>query len=209
MPNAAKKLVQQTEAMVSHYYKPGYPILSFMYGLYCDPDWSKEAFDKWEDSNYEYEGYLDPYPNMPHGARQLITVEVPKTRPAGEEGARAIPTVDLAEQMWPYLTGELTFDSPTKVTGRRDEARRPTFSPGRPVLSTLSMIYLIDEMPNQTQLRTALSAPKYSGKYSDTEVFEALSSIYERHARPSTTHVYLEVIKEALVVDFTAQPFVW
>jgi hypothetical protein len=205
MSNAAK-LVQQTAQMVEHYYKPGYPILSFMYGLYCDPAWSEEAFTKWEDSGYEYEGYLDPYPNMPHGARQLITVEVPKTR---NSDGRAIPTAALAEQMWTYLKPELTFDNPAKPLGRADPAKVPTYFSGRPVLSTLTMIYLAGSMPDEKVLRAALDDPKYFVKGSSVPLFDALSRIYEQRGLPSSNAASLNVIKDALIVDFTVTPFVW
>lgn len=128
-----------------HYYRAPYPILSFLYGLYCDESWSHDEYEKWEAGKrdvvtleYRYEKYLDPYPGIPRDARRVITKDVANLpKPVDDE--RRKPRILDCDAIWPDLSNELA-----KASQPRTDGRAPVFKETRPVLSSLACIYLGD-----------------------------------------------------------------
>ena len=198
--------VQQLPPPAYSYYTFPYPILSFMYGLYCDSDWSEAEFTKWlnsyvGDGQYEYEAYLDPYPNLPHGARKLISERVP-AEGIRQDNGRLMPTPPLAEAMWPYLLQELTFNPAAAVSGPSDPKRRsPVRNADRPVLSGLSLIFLraleVDE------------AREAFAEYPTELKAKLIEVAATRVMRGQPLNSALSALKSQLVVEFTGEPAVW
>lgn len=197
--------VQKLAPPAYSYFKAQFPILSFMYGLYCDEPWSTAEFEKWEWSEvskhlYEYEGYLDPYLRIPHGARQIISVIVPEK--AKKVGNRLLPDEKLAELMWPYLVQELTFNPAQVVAPTSDPQRHhPIPDPNRYALSGLSMIYLDDLTPAQAQQALANFPSPVKEKLIQVAV--------TRPTLGSPLESALKDLKDDLIKDFTKLPAPW
>jgi hypothetical protein len=197
--------VQLLQPPAYSYYAAPYPILSFMYGLYCDVEWSQANFAAWKASQvgdtalYEYEAGLDRYPHMPHGARVLISTTVVEESPYDPAG-HPLPTPALAEKMWPYLMQELTFDPAAALSPPSDPQRRmPLLDGNRPALSGVAFIYL-----RNLSLAEAEQALKESPH--KTKLLEVART---RVARGQPLLDALNALKEDLVRDFTAPPAAW
>jgi hypothetical protein len=188
------------------YFKAPHPILSFMYGLYCDATWSKDEFDKWVDSRtpediYEYAGYLDPYPGLPWSARKLISVRVPAE---GQQvvGGRFLPNESLAELMWPLLLQELTLNPAEAVSAESDPDRHPPVrDANRPVLSGLALIYLQDM--SEPQARDAFL------EYLEPLQSQLIAVAASRSARGGALTDALLALKPALISDLVSEPAAW
>lgn len=133
----------------THYYRAPYPILSFLTGLYCDPAWSLAEFTKWRASArhtkeedhrvYLYDGYLDAYADMPLAAARIIALDVPKSPPEAPDW-RHRPTADNFDAIWPFVKNELCL----KAVGA---PRTFPLNERLPILSSLSLVYLSDQLP--------------------------------------------------------------
>lgn len=216
MAETEKRLVQDIEEMSKHYYQAPYPLLSFLFGLYCDSDWSTEAFTKWQLSdkdvkdNYQWVGYLDPYPNIPQDARQIISVKVPSL--PEPPGGRRTPTVALAQEIWPQLLNELTFPSADArlYHGRPSGRARARFEPTRAFVSSLSLIYLENSQPTASDVTSALQAGKYADVGQAETVLADLEVIYTNRVRPGTSSKdALLRLKAGVFVDFTSPNPPW
>jgi hypothetical protein len=202
MPNTPIQLLQPP---AYSYYVAPYPILSFMYGLYCDVIWSKANFEAWKASQvddtklYEYEAGLDRYPHMPHGARVLISTTVVEEAPQDPEG-HPMPTPELAERMWPYLVQELTFDPAQAVSPPSDPQREsPTLDGHRPALSGVALIYLRNLTREQAEQALKESPLK-----------DKLVEVARTRMGPGQPlENALLALKDELVRDFTVPPAVW
>lgn len=187
------------------YFRAPHPILSFLYGLYCDATWSEDEFLKWKDSKtpediYEYEGYLDPYPGLPWSARKLISVRVPAEAP--KIGDRFLPNEALADVIWPLLLQELTLNPAEAVSAQSDPDRHaPVRDANRPALSGLALIYLQDM--SEAQARDAFL------EYLEPLQSQLVAVAATRISRDSALTDALFALKPALVSDLVSQPAPW
>lgn len=198
--------VQQIPAPRFSYYRKPYPILSFMYGLYCDAEWSTTEFQKWAssltgDGQHLYEGYLDPYPNLPHPARQLISVTVPAVAEQ-DAGGRLTPHARLADFMWPYLLQELSFDPALAVSPPDDPNRHVAqLDASRPALSGVALIFL-------EQLSGA-QGPATFAALPDPLKTKLIALANARPGGGDPLEDAIEALKGELVKDFTSAPPPW
>ena len=128
-----------------HYYRAPYPILSFLYGLYCDLEWSVNEYEKWEDAGkdpatgtFRYLKYLDPYPNIPANAFRVLTLDVANL-PKPDDDPRRKPRLVDCESLWPDLKAELA-----RPPRAKEDGRPPQFKDIRPILSSVACIFLGD-----------------------------------------------------------------
>ena len=135
-----------------HYFRPPYPILSFIAGLYLDRYWSRIEFEKWEASEIEreengehveyylYEGFLKPYLTMSKEAQLLISRVVPADeRNLPDAKGRRAPNGANSEDIWLELLAELQR-APTGAP-----ARQPQLTLEKPIISALAALYLSDD----------------------------------------------------------------
>jgi hypothetical protein len=184
-----------------HYFRAPYPILSFLYGLYCDKHWSDAEYEKWEESEdpqthvYSYEKYLDPYPNIPATARRVITTDVASVELLPPETRRK-PRILDCDSIWPDLSEELT-----RAVKPRADGRAPEFQDARPVFSALACIYLGDFESVAHILSKQPDAAKLLPVPLLEQLFKAKGTI---GARP-----LLEELKPRLYSEFIAPPPSW
>jgi hypothetical protein len=185
----------------THYYVAPYSLLSFLFGLYCDHEWSEEEYVRWEASEsprhsgtYTYSGYLNPYEPIPPAAREIINEQV-KLNPTGSNGRRN-PTTQQFEAFWPDFRAELL--KPPTGESPKPGFRRAYFDPSRPILSALACIYLAD----------ATSVPQIVGMAGKLPaVFSDLIAM--RSAGAGFEGLLDNPLKQLLLEDFQAPEEAW
>lgn len=189
-----------------HFHRPPYPILSFLFGLYCDAPWSRAEFQKWLDShdgrgNYSYDGYLLFYADMPAAAKDIISLDIPKSETVDEEGRRN-PSESNSSDLWPHLMKELQ-----KPPGNRPgDARAPYFTVQRPALSALACIYLGDAPTAESVL--GMTRDESGRELVSLTTLNALIHLRAKRDAEGTMR-FLEELKPALMRDFVSPPFCW
>ncbi len=193
----------------THYLTKPYPLLSFLFGLYCNKDWSSTEFYKWkaagedEHGKYFYQRYLEPYPGIPKEATEIISDEVPENENGNAEGRRR-PTEEQAKELWPKLVAELSL--PAQSNPADEKKKRAYFDAERPVLSALACIYLANA--DSVDQILGMSASNQDG--SSPVPRELLAQIIQaRGSSSSTLPGLLGQLEATLCAEFTQQPECW
>lgn len=186
-----------------HYYHEPYPILSFLYGLYCDEPWSKAEYEKWTDAGaingvYLYEKYLDPYPNIPATARRVITHDVADLAPPPGK-IRRKPRILDCDAIWDDFSNELQQQLPSEP--QKSDGKEPQFTDTRPVLSALACVYL----------GGATSVDAIVAENSDAKKLLPIAALEALIASKGTVDAKtaLDEIKPRLYAEFIAPPESW
>jgi hypothetical protein len=194
------------EAPVDHYYVKPYSLLGFLFGLYCDEDWSEEEYIRWEASesprhsgSYSYAGYLTPYEPIPATSREIINIQL-KANPLAPNGRRN-PTSAQFEAFWPDFREELMRPNAGEQAAG---FKRVYFVASRPILSALACIYLgnaasvgeIVGMAGQNGSRAQLPA-----------VFGDLIAL--RRSGGDLQNLLDSSLKPLLLQDLQTQPAAW
>jgi hypothetical protein len=141
------------------YFKAGYPVLSFLYAMYTDSAVSDDAIARYR-RDHNDDGYLNPYRvdeqrPFPKGARDIIHVELPATRP--EEGPKHVrrPDAALVEKAMPYLVAEMAKLPPQPGDGvspppSSAPASKAAVNAEFPLVSCLGVIFLNQDPAFQT-----------------------------------------------------------
>jgi hypothetical protein len=151
--NPAPTPIQASTPEPKTYYASGYPVFGFLYALYCDATVSAAAVQTWQAG---HDSYLDAYRmdsafSFPQPARDLIHIEVPQHGVQTPAGPRR-PTTGMALEMGRYLLAELTR---APVPDANEATRTLAFpSADCPVVSTLGVIFLNKQAPDDELMRT-------------------------------------------------------
>jgi hypothetical protein len=185
-----------------HFLNPDVPVLSFLYALYCDAEFSEREFEIWKTDPSNYRGYFRDYIRVggrefPRAAQELIAAQVPMNRPV--QGGRYKPTWDQAREcVNQYLVPELTLQP---ENGQRNRSpRRATFNPDRPVLSSLGIYFLNLEERLPVEL-TQLGVP--------AEVAAVMRDVRWAFGRPYFELQQVAVLAPAIQKELTTGEAAW
>jgi hypothetical protein len=147
-------------AETRNYHRPGLPVLSFAYALYCDTEFSLANFKVWaaaKAQGRDYRGYLEPYRwdqkrRFPMRAMELIAADVPAARQQEASTGRYLPTNAQSEEVAAFLLAEITGAPEAPMEPGEVPPSEPTTSPppllpasksgDRPLLSCLAVIFM-------------------------------------------------------------------
>jgi hypothetical protein len=138
------------------YLKPGLPVFSFIYALYCDPEYSEAhsaLFFEALRNDRHYLEYLNAYrrdPTRPFPRAILdLSEDVPHHGNKDQVTQRYLPTRAQAWDVMPYLVRELTGTAPPANEVAAEPAPGDAVDPSpaqpnadRPLISCLAAIFL-------------------------------------------------------------------
>jgi hypothetical protein len=193
------------------YCNDDYPVVSFLFALYCDAEFSAIANQRFIESEGKWDRYLDKYRknirrSFPPGAARVIHVEVPSNDQQPLGSGRYVPTREQCTAfIKDFLVPELALIPVAQANQPpADLPLDPAFpNATRPVLSSLALIFL--NRSRQAQLDDVLQTRGVS---------PAARAVLERvqwtaEGRPYMTEKDVNDLEPALTDDMTRLPSMW
>lgn len=144
-PNGSSPAPGVPGGELPNYCNDDFPVLSFLYALYCDDIFSKREADRWV-VDRTYRGYLSNYVNRPKRffpgeAMKVISDDVPGNPP--EPNGRYKPTEDQSVDMiLKYVMPELVYQASSGEAEPQPPITPAFFNASCPVLSCLGRIFI-------------------------------------------------------------------
>jgi hypothetical protein len=189
----------------SNYCNDDFPILSFLFAIYCDEDYRQTTVQKWLASNKTYKGYLINYTQnrkatFDQAAITLVHDRVGNNPPDPKDGMY-MPTREQADEMVQlYMRREL----PSGEAGGSAAPAPPDLAYAnaeRPIVAALGLLFLNGDSLSLAELQRLGLPPG---------VPEILSTVKRGPGgRPYLTAEKLEELRPAWVDELTRPKNIW